>query len=228
MATPSITSSNACRGRSNGAMNGCRRAPCVVSRRAALEARARAPRARRRSRRARSAHRRSIGAILIHRIVDRAAEVPDRDDGAALLGRKDEERIVETGLARHHAPRRPAHRAPEQQRHVARRRAVGRTVNSSRRVRSTRSRIRVPPSQVRRSSKRRRPRTPSHTARPASNCSVVTAMQLRDRRGPRGRQRTGRRVREIALAGAASPGARRAARRPGRCASRGRSPARNS
>src|SRR5207342_3448605 len=33
--------------------------------------------------------------LLIDRVVDRTAEVPDRDDGAALLRGQDEERVIE-------------------------------------------------------------------------------------------------------------------------------------
>lgn len=38
---------------------------------------------------------------LIHSIVDRAAEVPDGNDGASLFGRQHEKRVVKAGLAGH-------------------------------------------------------------------------------------------------------------------------------
>ncbi len=36
---------------------------------------------------------------LIGRVVDRSTEVPDRDDGATLVGGQDQERVVEVGVS---------------------------------------------------------------------------------------------------------------------------------
>ena len=36
---------------------------------------------------------------LIGRVVDRSTEIPDRDDGATLLWRQDQERVVEVGVS---------------------------------------------------------------------------------------------------------------------------------
>ena len=37
--------------------------------------------------------------LLVHGIVDRTAKIPDGDDGAPLLGRQNEKRVVEAGLS---------------------------------------------------------------------------------------------------------------------------------
>ena len=113
-------------------MNGCRRRPCGVCGVRAVEAARQllAPEldglAARRQ--AAAAARR----LLVDRIVDRAAEVPDRHDRAALVGGQHQERVVEAGLARHYGA---AASAPRASRSTARSRApsVGRSSRAARR-----------------------------------------------------------------------------------------------
>src|SRR5439155_4668875 len=115
-----------------------------------------------------------------------SAKVPHGGDGAPLLGRKDEERVVETGFTRHlrHADgpselgpytRRLQLIAPQINGGTSLTPSIGRPANASARPRSTRSRILRPPSHVKRSSYRSRPRTPSQTARPRSKTASVNA-----------------------------------------------------
>src|SRR5262245_66448861 len=52
---------------------------------------------------------------FIDGIVYGATEVPDRDDGAPLLWRKDEERIVEAGIPTHASPCLSAYSEPREE-----------------------------------------------------------------------------------------------------------------
>ena len=118
---------------------------------------------------------------LVHRIVHRAAEVPDGDDRAPLVGGQHQERVVEAGISGQSVlvPRslgpdpwtRPgcARGSPARPSRVS----VGRCAQTSNSAASSLSRILVPPSQVARSSNRRRPSTPSQTGRPRSNNARV-------------------------------------------------------
>ena len=179
MATPSTRSASGPRGRSNWRMNGSRARPCGVcgvddGSSSVGEA-------------ARDLAAPLVepgvggGAIglgldprLVHRVVDGAAEVPDRDDRLAARRGQDEERVVEVGVAGH-VPGMPSNSTARASGWRARAApgtspapSVGRDSSGLRPGAAARSRIRMPPSQVRRSSRRSRPVTRSATGRPWS------------------------------------------------------------
>ncbi len=120
IATPSIRSSNGCRGRPNSRTNGSsalslrrawQRGSTPRRRRSTRQLRAprrqlpaRAPRlGRQRAAGVDTAHRAVTGRRpgLVHRVVDGAAEVPHGDDGVPLSRRQHQERVVEAGVAAH-------------------------------------------------------------------------------------------------------------------------------
>ena len=174
--------------------------------------RAPAPRARTRRRRARPAApcRRRGGGRLVHRVVHGAAEVPDGDDGAPLLGRQDEKRIVEAGLARHQT--RTAECAVQIARRATEQRLGGDVTRRRRGVRARRvEQMRAP--SVRRSTRVRAMRSGAAepgeaqlVAEPAADAVAdlaagvelalrVSATQPLERRHPRRASATGRSAR---------------------------------
>ena len=133
----------------------CEREPLRRARRPAFVARRQfvAPARKRRGRRAPRILGRQLSRPLVHIVVNRPAEVPDGDDGAALWIREHNERVIEIGVAAGHGGAQAA--CGRLQEIAFHRRAgtsdlprVGLAVKTSNPACSRRSRMRIPPSQV--------------------------------------------------------------------------------